>query len=289
MGTDKRERQKQGRQERLAEKQAAEARAKQRKTIIRVGVLAAIAVIIIVLFVTLGGDDSDDGLVGGGASTTTTTAPPELVLEPFVDSDYGEGECAPADGVDEPVITFAEAPALCIDPAETYVATFATTAGDIVVELSADVTPGTVNNFVNLARFGYYDDTLIHRADRSIGIVQGGAPTTNSAADPGPGYTIRDEGAGFTYEAGRIAMANRGPDTVGGQWFFTVDENASLLDAQGAWTVFGEVTEGLDLLVDVLASQVDDDSGLGGSPDPDVVVESVTITTLDRTGTPTEG
>ncbi|MEQ8718063.1 MAG: peptidylprolyl isomerase [Acidimicrobiales bacterium] len=288
MGTDKRERQKQGRQERLAEKQAAEARAKQRKTIIRVGVLAAIAAIIIVLFVTLGGDDSDDSLVGGDTSTTTTTAPPELVLEPFVDSDYGEGECAPVDGVDEPVTTFDDAPALCIDPTETYVATFATTAGDIVVELTAADTPGTVNNFVNLARYGYYDDTLVHRADDSIGILQGGAPTTNSAADPGPGYTIRDEGAGFTYEAGQIAMANRGPDTAGGQWFFTVDENAALLDAQGAWTVFGEVTEGLDILVDVLATQVDDDSGLGGSPDPDVVVESVTITTPDGAGSPAE-
>lgn len=279
MGTDKRARQKQGRQERLAERQEAERRARQRRTFIRIGALAVVAVIILVLFIFLGGDDSDDDVVGGDTTSTTLATPDELTLTPFSEDDYGDGECAPDGGVDEPVLSFDDAPALCIDPTAAYTATFTTTLGDIVVELTPEDTPGTVNNFVTLAGYGYYDGSLIHRTDPSIGIIQGGAPTTNSAADPGPGYTIADEGTGFTYEPGQLVMARTPqPDSATGQYFFTVTDDASALDGQGTYVVFGQVTEGLDVLEAVLASHAGEPgSRLGGSPDPDVVVESVTV------------
>ena len=113
-------------------------------------------------------------------------------------------------------------------------------------ELDVTNTPGTVNSFVNLARFGYYDDTLVHRSAPSIGILQGGSPHTNSAADPGPGYTLWDEGTGFTYRPGQLVMARRGePNSAGAQYFFTVTPDAGLLDSQGTYVVFGEVLEGL--------------------------------------------
>ena len=79
-----------------------------------------------------------------------------------------------------------------------------------------------VNNFVVLARYHYYDGSAVFRADRSIEILQGGAPTTNTASDPGPGYTIADECGPFTYVAGQLVMARTAqPDSAGAQFFFT--------------------------------------------------------------------
>ena len=182
-------------------------------------------------------------------------------------------------GVAEPVLDFAGAPMLCIDPAVPHSAVFETSRGTVRVALDAANTPGTVNSFVNLVRSGYYDGTLIHRSAPSIGILQGGSPHTNSAADPGPGYTLWDEGTGFTYRPGQLVMARTGqPNSAGAQYFFTVTADAGLLDGQGTYVVFGDVIEGLDVLADMLDSHVDiPDNPLGGAPDPPVVVDSVTI------------
>jgi peptidyl-prolyl cis-trans isomerase B (cyclophilin B) len=149
-----------------------------------------------------------------------------------------------------------------------------------VVALDTERTPGTANNFVSLARSGYYDDTLLFRTDPSIGIIQGGSPSTDSPSDPGPGYTIPDEGGSFTYVPGQLVMArSQGPDSAGAQFFFSVDEAVSALDGQGTYVVFGEVTEGLDILEQILASHEEQpDNPLGGAPNPPVTVTSVTIT-----------
>ncbi|MCY3952593.1 MAG: peptidylprolyl isomerase, partial [bacterium] len=167
----------------------------------------------------------------------------------------------------------------CIDTSVPHTATFDTSRGVVRVALDVANTPGTVNSFVNLARFGYYDDTLVHRSAPSIGILQGGSPHTDTAADPGPGYTLWDEGTGFTYRPGQLVMARRNePNSAGAQYFFTVTEDAGLLDGQGTYVVFGEVIEGLDVLSDILASHVDEpDNPLGGSPDPPVTVNTLTI------------
>ena len=135
---------------------------------------------------------------------------------------------------------------------------------------------------MNLARFGYYDETLVHRSDPSHRHPAGRlARTPTAPPDPGPGYTLWDEGTGFTYRPGQLVMARRGePNSAGAQYFFTVTPDAGLLDGQGTYVVFGEVVEGLDVLTDMLTSHVADPaSGLGGAPDPPVVVNSVTIET----------
>ena len=376
MGTAKRARQKAGTQARRAEQKAATERARRRRGIIRIGVIA-VAVVGIFLAITLsrGGDDAeeaspppapvgaevvaddpaepgsetpDDEMTGdepgdepadepdgdpaadntggdgdgdGGDTPTTTdggtdaadgddtdtttgdtgdtgdsddttdsddrTTAPEAEpapaggpdYAPYAADDYGSEACAPEGGVGEPVLNFAGAPMLCIDTTAPHTAVFDTSRGVVRVALDVTNTPGTVNSFVNLARFGYYDDTTIHRSDPSIGILQGGSPHTNSAADPGPGYTLWDEGADFTYRPGQLVMARRGdPNSAGAQYFFTVTADAGLLDGQGTYVVFGEVLEGLDVLIDILASHVADPaSRLGGAPDPPVVVNSVTI------------
>ena len=177
------------------------------------------------------------------------------------------------------MLDFAGAPELCIDTSAPHTAVFDTSRGVVRVALDVTKVPGTVNSFVNLARSGYYDGTLVHRSDPSIGILQGGSPHTNSAADPGPGYTLWDEGTGFTYRPGQLVMARRGdPNSAGAQYFFTVTDDAGLLDGQGTYVVFGEVVEGLEVLTDMLDSHVNDpESRLGGAPDPPVVVNSLTI------------
>ncbi|MCB1262362.1 MAG: peptidylprolyl isomerase, partial [Acidimicrobiales bacterium] len=154
-------------------------------------------------------------VLGGCASEPTDDAGPEGTVAVGEDADvgapadYGTGECAAADGVDEPILSFDDAPQQCIDLDAGYTATFATSKGDIVVELDTERAPIAVNNFVNLARAGYYDGTDLHRVVSSAGFVQGGSPHTQDAADPGPGYTIPDEGT-YTaedYVPGVLAMA----------------------------------------------------------------------------------
>ena len=153
----------------------------------------------------------------------------------------------------------------------------------MVVELDTEATPITTNNFVNLARFGYFDGTDLFRTEAASGIIQGGSPHTQDNTDPGPGYSIPDEGLPFTsddYEPGTIAMANAGPDTAGGQFFFLANEGGSYLgdpaqlgaDA-GSYAVFGQVTKGLDVLQEIAA--LDDGSGV---PSKQVTIEKVTIT-----------
>ncbi len=224
---------------------------------------------------------TDDGTAGDEPTTSTTESTPTggPAYTPYAAGDYGAEGCAPVEGVSEPVLDFGGAPMLCIDTAATHTAVFDTSRGVIRVALDATNTPGTSNSFVNLARSGYYDGTLIHRSAPSIGILQGGSPHTNTAADPGPGYTLWDEGTGFTYRPGQLVMARRGePNSAGAQYFFTVTADAGLLDGQGTYVVFGEVLEGLDVLTDILASHVDQpDNPLGGAPDPPVVVNSLTI------------
>ncbi len=178
----------------------------------------------------------------------------------------------------------------CLDDGATYTAVIETTEGTVTVELDTETTPSTTNNFVALARYGYYDDTDLFRTDPSIAIIQGGSPHTNDAGDPGPGYTIPDEGGEFSvdasgqyvgpfiYQPGQLVMArSAGPDASGAQFFFTVGQESSLLDAQGTYLHFGDVVGGMSILEAILDLHQADDSGLGGGPSRQVTIESITI------------
>jgi cyclophilin family peptidyl-prolyl cis-trans isomerase len=275
MGTSKRQRQKEGRLARLEAARIAQQRSQRRRRIVT-------ALILVVVFV--GGAfafsamfDSDDGQEVTAADTSTT-ADPTASTEPR-EFTYGSGECPPEDGADEPKIDFEDAPKLCIDPAASYTAVFETSEGTVRVALDTERTPGTVNNFVTLARWGYYDGTKIFRTDTSIDVIQGGSPHTDDNTDPGPGYTIPDEGGQFTYQPGDLVMArSAAPDSASAQFFFGAGPNVANLDAQGTYVTFGHVTEGLDVLEEILALNEDDpNSGLGGAPSRDVIVESVEI------------
>ncbi|MYH95076.1 MAG: hypothetical protein F4129_01080 [Acidimicrobiia bacterium] len=188
--------------------------------------------------------------------------------------------CPPADGSGPQVLDFDGPQPMCLDASKQYTAVFDTTAGEMRIALDMANTPITANNFAVLARYHYYDNTLLFRTDPGIGIIQGGAPHTNSPSDPGPGYTIVDEGSGFTYEPGQIVMARTAaPNSASAQFFFAVNENTALLNSQGTYVVFGQMdAESLGVAEAILASHVDQPGNrLGGAPEPQVIVNSVTI------------
>lgn len=271
MGTTKRQRQKEGRLARLEAARAAQRRAQVRRRIVTVVVAVLAFVGLAFAFTAIFSDDGEEVTTTDTTATTPTTDQGEFT--------YGTGECPPEGGADEPRLEFEDAPRQCIDPEKSYTAVFETSEGTVEVALDTERTPGTANNFVALARWGYYDGTTIFRTDESIDIIQGGSPHTNDNTDPGPGYSIPDEGGAFTYEPGDLVMArSAAPDSASAQFFFVAGPDASALDAQGTYVTFGRVTEGLEVVEAILALNEDDpESGLGGAPSREVVIESVEI------------
>jgi len=270
MGTDKRQRQKEGHRLQREELQKWEKRQANRRRLIRYGGLTVVAFAVLFGYSQLTGDDEEEAATDTTAVTTTTAAGPTTTALP------APTPCPPAAGVDQPVRAFSEAPPTCIDPTTSYTAVFDTTEGEIRVALDTENTPATVNNFVVLARYGYYDDTEVFRTDPSIGIIQAGGRDPQSD----PGYTIPDEGDGFTYEAGQLVMARtEAPDSASAQFFFVANDSASALDAQGTYVVFGDTdAAGLDTVRAVLDLHEDQpDNPLGGAPNPAVTINSVTI------------
>jgi cyclophilin family peptidyl-prolyl cis-trans isomerase len=162
---------------------------------------------------------------------------------------------------------YPSAPDLTIDLDKSYTATLDTNHGEIVIELDPAGSPLAVNNFVFLARDGYYDGVIFHRVIENF-MIQGGDPTGTGTG--GPGYKFRDEieGAG-TYGRGTVAMANAGPNTNGSQ-FFICHADVGL---PHSYTIFGKVTSGIEV-VDSIAGAATDRSD---RPEEDVVINKVTI------------
>jgi peptidylprolyl isomerase len=143
--------------------------------------------------------------------------------------------------------TFAAPPPMTIDPAQNYTATITTPRGDIVIRLRPDLAPQTVNSFRFLANEGYYDGLTWHRVLPEF-MAQGGDPTGTGMG--GPGYTVPAEFSDLTFDRpGLLAMArSQDPNSAGSQFFIT---NAAAPWLDGQYTIFGEVTEGLDIVLDI--------------------------------------
>ena len=138
-------------------------------------------------------------------------------------------------------------PAMQIDPQKKYSATISTEKGDLVLELFADKTPVTVNNFVFLAREGFYDGTIFHRVIADF-MAQGGDPTGSGRG--GPGYRFQDEFHPSLRHSkpGILSMANAGPGTNGSQFFITHIPTPWLDNKP---SVFGQITSGMDVLMSI--------------------------------------
>ena len=248
--------------------------------------LAAVAAVTV--FVALGRDPAgEESILSGTGAISTVAVADDTTVPSAVTPPEG---CPAPDGSDGPRLDFEGPQPMCINPAARYTAVFDTSEGEMRFDLTPADTPGTVNNFVALARWGYYDGTLLFRTDPSIDIIQGGSPHTNSASDPGPGYRIPDEPSftldpdtgqpvgPYRYQPGQLVMArSAGFDSGGAQFFITTGPDAALLDSQGIYVVFGATDEaGLEVARSIMDLHVPT-GALGGAPSRDVIVHSVTI------------
>jgi peptidyl-prolyl cis-trans isomerase B (cyclophilin B) len=272
----------------------AQKRQQQRKrqvATIAVALVVALVGSVLIFTTFVGGSDGEPS-----ATPTPSTSPS---ASPSGDPGTKTGTVRPEPGPEE-VACGAEAPqgalrpkpqfnapAQVLEEGATYTATFETSCGDIVVELLAERAPETVNSFVFLAQEGYFDGSRIHRLDTSLDVIQGGDPVGTGTS--GPGYTIPDElEGGETYGPGVFAMANSGsPNSGGSQFFLITGNNGHRLDANPAYTIFGNVIEGLVVAREIQDLPIQDPDAAaagdisGQQPAQAVYIEKVTISVAD--------
>ncbi|HEV3464136.1 MAG TPA: peptidylprolyl isomerase [Actinomycetota bacterium] len=264
-----------------ARREAERARARRRRALLTYGTLGLVVLVAAVaggLWLT-GDDDSPAGATATTAAGATTTAP----ATQFDDARAGAptapaqvacgGEIPPK--VDRP--TFSKRPTTKVDPAKTYEATFRTSCGRFTVRLDAKKAPITTANFVFLAGKKFYDSTWFHRivpgGAAGIAVIQGGDPEGSGRG--GPGYAIKDElpPSPAAYKQYSVAMANSGPDSGGSQFFISFQDNSQGLQAN--YSVFGEVTEGRDVIDKIAKVPVGGQTG--DTPQQSVWIERVTV------------
>jgi len=278
---DKRARQAANRNRLEQARRQVEAEARRRRTIGIVAGLLALAVVIVGIVLATG-DGNGDG--GEEAEVPTTDAPAtseapvdttpaaELPAPPEGITLTEPTECPPPEGAEQRVQVFAGPPPECIDPDATYTATFTTSHGEFTATLDAEAAPGTVNNFVVLARYRYYDGVPFHRIVRDF-VIQAGDGDGEPWGSNDLGYTIDDElpDSPDAYTDYSLAMANAGPNTNGSQFFVVLPGGGAGLGP--AYSRFGEVTEGRDVIdrIGALGNDMED-------PTEVVLIERVTIT-----------
>jgi cyclophilin family peptidyl-prolyl cis-trans isomerase len=266
MPTDKRQRKRDGRLARIeAERAAARVAARRRRII--TAVIATVAVFGVLLFLSQTGGDDDEGTAADAPTTTTGEAGAgrrggAVRGHAVRAGDEARGAGGAGAQLRLPLRGTAWRAASTTPPTVT------TSAGPFTFDLLEADAPGAVNNFVNLARSGYYDGSTFHRVLEGF-VIQGGDPVGQPAGTGGPGYAIADElpGAG-EYEVGSVAMANSGPDTSGSQFFVVTGEEGVGLPP--SYTLFGTVTMGMDVVSAIEAEP-------GEPPDAPVEVTSVEI------------
>lgn len=235
-----------------------------------------------------GADGSGEIETDAGTDGAVVPAIPgaaELVKPEPGASVSGETECPAEDGSSERTTSFEQAPPMCIDPDARYLATIATTMGDIEVELDPSIAPETVNNFVTLARYQYFDGVPFHRIVPDF-VIQGGDPVGEPFGTGGPGYTIDEEPPTETNEQGTLyakydlAMAKTPAPSSTGSQFFIVTGRTDPLDGDGSYSLFGRVLPESYAVVDAIGA-VPGVGPTGDTPSEAVVMESVTIVEAD--------
>lgn len=197
-----------------------------------------------------------------------------MLLLSFCGEDTVENEIVETTEVTEMTYdkTYTTAQEMTIDVNSKYSAELETSLGNIVIELFTETSPITVNNFVTLSNDGYYNDVIFHRVIKGF-MIQGGDPSGTGHGDMGkyPGYDFEDElNNPMNYDKGIVAMANRGPNTNGSQ-FFIMHADYPL---PYQYTIFGKVLSGLDV-VDAIGNV---QTGENDKPNEDIVIYSVKIT-----------
>lgn len=274
---EKHARQKQGRDTRLSEaKRRAAQSSRRRRIVTAIGVLAGVAIIVSGVIILTGSDDetssSTTTTVADGSTTTAPSDAAELTRPPEGITLDAETPCPPAEGTAKRVEKFAGPPPTCIDADATYMAKFSTTKGDFTAALNSAKAPVSVNNFVVLSRYHYYDGVPFHRIVPGF-VIQAGDGDGDPWGSNELGYTIQDElpASSDEYADYTLAMANSGPNTNGSQFFVVLPGGGAQL--QPSYSLFGQVVEG--------QAVVDEIGKLGDAqqkPTENVVINSVTIT-----------
>ena len=246
----------------------------------RNGILGVIAVVVLfgVFYLFTRNSGSSKKVATNGSTTTTkdrssgsstTTGAGSPVSVPLLSAPAGVG-CPNLNGSSPHYTKFTAAPPTCIDATKTYTATMVTDAGTITIMLDAKDAPKTVNNFVFLAGYHYYDGIAFHRVIPGF-VDQGGDPTGTGSG--GPGYEFADElpKSASQYVAGSVAMANSGANTNGSQFFIVVGSGGSQLTA--SYSLFGQVTGGMNVV-----TAINNDGASSGTPTKVHKITSVSIT-----------
>jgi cyclophilin family peptidyl-prolyl cis-trans isomerase len=278
--TQKRERKRQGHQARQAAIVAARKRQQSRSRAIAGGFLALVLVAGVAVLVNPSDDDQEVASTGppttiaAEASTTVEGRPKKPVELPPVAPGLtvkGDTPCPPTDGSAQRTTTFEKPPPVCVAVARTYTAEIDTSKGLMVATLDVKNATKTVNNFVVLARYKYFDGIAFHRIIPGF-VLQGGDPMQTGTG--GPGYKFEDElPKPGSYKVGSLAMANSGANTNGSQFFVISGDTGTSLPPQ--YSLFGQVTQGLDVIKTI------EDVGIAGTqdgkPSEVVTIRSVTI------------
>ena len=267
MGTDKRNRKKENRRQRLDDLAKQQQRKRTRKLATRAAIFIAVVVGVALIISVSGGSDSTS--TNDTTVDTTATAPVEGRAI------TGETPCPAVDGSEARAATFENAPSNCLDASKTYTAVVTTNKGEFSIVLDQNKAPLAANSFVTLARYKYFDNTQCHRAILDF-VVQCGDPTATGSG--GPGYSFADElpQAG-EYKLGSIAMANSGSNTNGSQFFIITGDQGITLPP--SYTLFGQVTSGLDTTVPALNAASNPDPAANGVPPLEIItIVSVVIT-----------
>ena len=269
MGTDKRARQKELHRSRLDEARREAEKRRRTNRVKRIGGTVIGVVVLIAALTFFFGDDNTTKVASKDTKTSTTTTTAVNAVP---------ATCPPTDGSATRTTAFATAfPDTCTDVTKQYTAKVVTSEGDFTIALDPSVAPKTVNNFVSLARWKFFDGLTFHRIIKDF-VIQGGDPQGTGAG--GPGYQFADElPKPEAYQVGSVVMANSGPDTNGSQFFVVATANGAktLVDAVGGvakYSLFGQVTEGMDVVtkIDNVATDSSD------KPTTPVTINSVTIT-----------
>ena len=267
MGTDKRNRKKENRRQRLDDLAKQQQRKRTRKLATRAAIFIAVVVGVALIISVSGGSDS--------TSTNDTTVDSTATAPVEGRAITGETPCPAVDGSEARAATFENAPSNCLDASKTYTAVVTTNKGEFSIVLDQNKAPLAANSFVTLARYKYFDNTQCHRAILDF-VVQCGDPTATGSG--GPGYSFADElpQAG-EYKLGSIAMANSGPNTNGSQFFIITGDQGITLPP--SYTLFGQVTSGLDTTVPALNAASNPDPAANGVPPLETItIVSVVIT-----------
>jgi cyclophilin family peptidyl-prolyl cis-trans isomerase len=210
----------------------------------------------------------------GRTAEPTPTVVPIPTVDPLAADPYFGDPLAGGCWTPDQVITapdqrpqWSVPPATVIDPARSYTATVQTNLGAFQIQLLPQEAPRTVNNFVCLARSGYYDGTRFHRLVPGF-VVQGGDPTGTGTGSPG--YRFEDEVPVRPYARGTVAMANSGPNTNGSQFFVCLVDGCQNLPP--AYNIFGTVVSGMETVDAIAAVPIDQDRPL-----QPVTIQSVSI------------